>query len=37
MDCDIIHCLFGGNEFFDECVLLLYEFHGMIEVEEGVS
>ena len=37
MDCDIIHCLFRGDEVFDEGVFLLDEFHGMIEIEEGVA
>ena len=37
MDCDVMHCLFRGDEVLDEGVFLLDEFHGMIEIEEGVA
>ena len=37
MDCDIHHCLFRGDEVFNEGIFLLDEFHSMIEIEEGVA
>ena len=32
-----MHCLFRGDEVFDERIILLDEFQSMIEIEEGVT
>ena len=37
MDGDVVHCLFRGDEVFDEGILFLDKFHSMIEIEEGVA